>query len=576
MMRKHKQSHGNRLAHSARYQIKADVDDMWGDDGDDSASAYEPTDGGSTVIECVIRIDRVDDKLNGNTVVERFIHTDRAAAPLPGSLADLLASQPDVARSDSGRSDDASEWSAVTAAETTWPVDWVIIDGAEDSSDAWRSSDESTDNDALIARLLYEEQCDGWLQPARQQQQASAVVTTVGSIAPPTNSSAAGFACFSVLKGRPQTPRLGSALGITLRARLGACIVCYESLATVVMEPCGHLALCSACHTSWACSHGQHGGSCVYCRTPGNGIHLLASPAPINTLTQGATDYSADADPVSVRLTDGLVTVAPFDGQQASEPTHVSTVEFRKAKRFLRRHERSKAHPPNRAGAGGVIAKWVRMEEERDGWVEYARALLKWKAEKAELRRSRAMLKSPDLQRREEAIGQASTLPHRSFRWRVSRPSGQWKWAMSPAKGAEFLLRLDPPRPDVPVGRRGNYFINSQQTGRPIAGSKQGAMSKLVRHYRLQEADRRSKRGELAAHRKASMVEAYRARDAAVALARSSDLCLGCGDAEASMLSYPCKHIALCRPCWEAKPRHDEACAKCGGACNLALCVRRP
>jgi len=36
-----------------------------------------------------------------------------------------------------------------------------------------------------------------------------------------------------------------------LVSRLGVCVVCSESVATVLMELCGHLALCAACAASW-------------------------------------------------------------------------------------------------------------------------------------------------------------------------------------------------------------------------------------------------------------------------------------------------------------------------------------
>ena len=86
-------------------------------------------------------------------------------------------------------------------------------------------------------------------------------------------------------------------------------------------------------------------------------------------------------------------------------------------------------------------------------------------------------------------------------------------------------------------------------------------------------AEQRQRARKLAAE---AATAAAAARAAALELTRAPAECVACRAAPACMLSLPCRHMALCRRCWEESPRVGEACALCGARCALSLCVHRP
>eukprot|EP00966_Prymnesium_polylepis_P081447 1887414-Prymnesium_polylepis.1 len=66
------------------------------------------------------------------------------------------------------------------------------------------------------------------------------------------------------------------------------------------MEPCGHLALCGGCHDAWARIH----GTCVLCRTPGKGLHLLS----LEPAAEAAADWGLSQG-TCINVDDGALTL---------------------------------------------------------------------------------------------------------------------------------------------------------------------------------------------------------------------------------------------------------------------------
>ena len=111
----------------------------------------------------------------------------------------------------------------------------------------------------------------------------------------------------------------------------------------MLMEPCGHLATCGACHNAWANVHGQT--NCVLCRTPGRGLHLLTGTTTSDQWP-GDASYGTRDSGVNLRV-DGDLSVP------AIEETLRTPVEIKLSKPTWRRQmreisRRAKRDPPNR------------------------------------------------------------------------------------------------------------------------------------------------------------------------------------------------------------------------------------
>ena len=138
----------------------------------------------------------------------------------------------------------SDRWTLVSAAESSWVVEWET-DGAQPAAVLAPWPEEDVSHDAAIAAQLQDDErmsagvgrfVIGWR-------------STFGSRRP------------------TRVPVDG------LVARMGVCVVCSESVATVMMEPCGHLALCGACSAGWESA--RRISTCALCRCPGERIHLL-------------------------------------------------------------------------------------------------------------------------------------------------------------------------------------------------------------------------------------------------------------------------------------------------------------
>ena len=115
----------------------------------------------------------------------------------------------------------SDRWTLVSAAESSWVVEWET-DGAQPAAVLAPWPEEDVSGDAAIAAQLQDDE--------RMSAGVGRFVIgrrTFGSRRP-TRLPVDGFV-----------------------ARMGVCVVCSESVATVMMEPCGHVALCGACSASW-------------------------------------------------------------------------------------------------------------------------------------------------------------------------------------------------------------------------------------------------------------------------------------------------------------------------------------
>lgn len=436
-----------------------------------------------------------------------------------------------------------SEWTVVTSAETAWPLGWegVAADGSE-----WAS-------DETIARALQQEEREGLVDFSR-------FVMKVPTMRQGSSEARADTKLLPVDVEE-------------LAARLGVCVICSESVATVVMEPCGHLALCGLCSETWS----THAHTCVICRTPGTDIHLLRAEAPTDVL------YGGSHGGVVLRLSDGAVSIPslePESGPEATQPA--PKLRLRQQQRALSRQARSTLREGDKRArglrAGGRFETRAREDEERQTWITYAAIVAQWKAR-------RLLLK--------QALEQGDDASVLSVLAQVSSAPQHLRRSVSGARMA-ILRELRRPRPDVlrPTAhwsgvRRGyhEFHHNYVKYRSPsVHGATSHALDKgsvalkkreLREHAALEAQERHEKRlarTEQAAH---ALAAAQEVAAAAADLAQSPAGCVLCGSA-ACMLALPCRHMALCRPCWDAGERQGEVCAQCGSGCKVVFSLYRP
>ena len=452
------------------------------------------------------------------------------AAPPPCEAEDGREAEDERELFEDLGSDAGSEsgWSVVTSAETSW----VVLESCSLDGDApWPD----TSIDDAMAQALQEEE-RGWVMSMLDRR-----------------GWVASFPVARRISGRAASPRVSWKTGAGLEERLGVCVVCSESVATVVLEPCGHLAMCGGCHGAWS----SMTNTCALCRTPGVGIHLL----------RGKIDEGWGCPAVygvNVRLVDGVVSVPSLDDQPSC---HRPTVDNANLKLLQRRQMRvltceAKARtrkdfgrvlPGGRSvGAGGRYAKLAREAAAAHEWAAYAARVVEWKAQL----RMAAQAK----QAGESVASWASS----SFGYYYTRKHQ-----------IRALARLAAtPRPDVRVDR---YISGRRRSYRCGCGSETSVSSKKADVLRV-VAEAFRVRGEA---RRARIDRASEARAAAqAAAAAAADVasrprkCLACGETEACMMALPCRCTTLCRACWDTGER--TVCMRCGAACRLSLCVHRP
>jgi hypothetical protein len=138
-----------------------------------------------------------------------------------------------------------SEWSVLPSTELRGAYEGEEM-GEHPRAAAWPECED----DAALARALHEQEWGGR----------------------PRGVSAARAPGPCGLPREQHGEALPAAVLHTLRENLSTCVVCMEALATVVWEPCGHLALCQVCFSQLK---GDLRSRCVVCRTPGAPNHLL-------------------------------------------------------------------------------------------------------------------------------------------------------------------------------------------------------------------------------------------------------------------------------------------------------------
>jgi len=275
----------------------------------------------------------------------------------------------------------------------------------------------------------------------------------------------------------------------------------------------------------------------------------------------GAADVGAWAsgEPTCVRLNDGALTLPSLEGDMADLraaaaelPTKLTRRrELRKLQKQARgRTSGKKLQTTLRQGilqesfrwisatrAGGKYAKRAEAALRAQRWAEYGTAVTRWKEA---VRRSIVEL-------RELPVG------HRFLLRRLA-------------------LQAKAPRPSPP-----DVVCSHSKLFRGCTTPDVSHLKKDLRERMKQVSEQRE---DLRRWRKEKEVEAgtraMAAAAAAVEIASSPPECMACGMAEACMLQLPCRHVALCRQCWDGRSRAGEVCARCGESSHVSLCVHRP
>ena len=574
-----------------RYDRAGEVEAWWQGDDDDAWTEHPA---GGAAPHPSSRATTTNGSARRRSRRERAAKQPRLA--LPPTRAGTIALSIDDAQNDVDYdliSEPGSEWSVVSSAETSW-----TLPGWHDVGAPGAPWPETGDDAAIALALQHEEQ-------------------------------RSFIAVYPVVRGGGLSGGSPCALppdeAERLEERLGVCVICSESVATVLMEPCGHLAMCGGCHDSWAAvGDGAYGRlTCAMCRTPGNAIHLLGE----------TSEYACG---VNVRLLDGRVCVPSLDPiaederaaaaraavraaaraaarpsssrvddatralAAASHPSCHPKLRYRQQLRFLTRQARARtrAHGAAHLGAvqaGGLLGRRAQEAEAAVQWRKHGELLAAWKGGKASTRALARSAQLADVNRSYSWRGRSFCAPpwcgavEVDVRARRLQAKRQLQWRERHA---------DPPRPDCVrvgahyLGGRGGFGYSWMALpGSRARGSSalaEATWGHVARHSAaVRKADLR-KAIALAAEEKAAErgMRSARGREArelalaAVAGARrvaaAPRECVACGEAEACMLALPCRHTALCRTCWEGRERRGEACAQCGGPCSVSICVHRP
>ena len=474
--------------------------------------------------------------------------------------ASLAHARLDARSSEAGDADgSASEWSIVTSAASEWAVVACFADEAgpssEDAVQWWPADVRSDETIAHVLQLAERQGPDG----------PHAVEERLG---PAGRHGLPAGERRHRLQAEP--PRVPEPLLRELQRRLGTCVVCGEAAATVVHEPCGHLALCGGCHDAWPRE------TCVLCRTRGAPVHLV----------RGSADDACAG--VCVLLADGGVSVpslAPDPTERTQGQPNLKLAR-RRAMRSISREVRMRrrtadAESTARRGGGRLGAR-AREAAELESWRKHSTELAAWKRQLRMMRDAAAAAAQGDWGPTREAM-------RRLFPRMVNPPSRHYV--------QHYMLRAaTAPRPDVVQvggiysGKRRGWVAHrptwewrvpwtAHETSSARHPSKQLA-SQQKAGVRAEAAQAARLRAEARAARAEQARLARAAAEAAVAeaagVASAAVECVACGVAEASMLALPCRHRSLCRPCWEVRERAGEVCARCGDRCQLMLCVYRP
>jgi len=464
-----------------------------------------------------------DDRWEEATYVE--VEADSGEEQLWTALSATPATQlPSDSFSDDW--DAASEWTLVSTAESSWVVEWEA-DVAQPAAVLAPWPEEGVSDAAIAAHLQDDER---------------------------TSAGIGRFVISRCAFGRRHPTRVPVG---GLVARMGVCVVCSESVATVIMEPCGHLALCGSCSEGWTRS------TCVLCRCPCARIHLLS-------VDEGVYESLG----VNVQLADGLVTIPSIERSiaQCNGPTHSTTKrERRQARQRYSRERRQKLSRGDPTLAGGLRGKQALQAQVDQAWERWHQECARWRRVRNQCR---AVLRET---------------PH-PWRGQVRRYSSfdqirRYLFATTRRSVVELIALATAPRPDfghLYHQARGRLFcgnIRFDQKLRsccPHSGQKQ---QEVLRQEVLRKEMRRQERKEMEQVRKEMEAKALLAATEVAAVAarllQEPLECAACGQGEACMMHLPCRHVALCQRCFDTTWQSNAPCARCGTTSHISLCVRR-
>lgn len=498
---------------------------------------------------------------------------------LGNRVAELSTATVALKRQSSGDSESwsevASEWSVVSAAESAWttvadePVPTPLV---PTSTRSWGT----TADDAAFARKLQMEEWDSLL-PARPSMNASSAFARksrrLAHLAP----------------APPCRPSVAPAALRQLREACGLCVVCREAVALVAWEPCGHLALCEACHDQIPAYQRDH---CVVCRTQGHPVYLLrpcdaggawsAPPARVAAAEEeeAAVEEAARAEDdefdlllgagLSVSADDGtLGTLHPVFSRALAEReiARAGVGESKLAYRRAKRQINARAKAVKRSGF--MHSEEFEVNHPFLAPFEEAR---RWREEQ-EVRAAK-----------QRVLARGWTRHSSSWHYRQPRliQMARQRRTLSRDEQRLHAQHMNARDPENAARRKAE--------ARKVHLGTKRTVKELLKSARVEEEER-----ELMLRRAATTAEH---------VSKSmGGACRACGEREACMLALRCRHVTLCRECWECgggmaegkQPEPHEAhggkgratgsgggggawaaCLECGGECKLAIQIFRP
>ena len=375
-------------------------------------------------------------------------------------------------------SDVVSEWSVVSAAESAWTTASCME--SDPPTTSWTLTD-----DAELARAIQLMEW-GLLNPNTQPKKSHVL--------------------------RPREPPAVQAPD-AWRQACGLCVVCMESVALIAWEPCGHLALCGACHSQLTGEARMH---CVICRCAGSPTPLLQPLlVPIQGADHGGSIYGelglclAASDGRLEAVAGGTIFTYRKCVEEL-EKTRLNKREWRKTKRVLTRMKKQ-AHPELAVSVGGPrrvqgLRFWQQQSPCRDQGLHVASA-------------------SPA-----DLVAEVS----RNGQRRLATPR-------MPCLASMAIRRL--------AAHRASHSDETRA---------------MRRHARQEEVEM---------HKWLAAV----AVQADERVRTVGGPCRSCGVRDASMLPLKCGHVTLCRECWEHDGAVGlRGCGECGGECRLAMQLFKP
>jgi len=331
-----------------------------------------------------------------------------------------------------------------------------------------------------------------------------------------------------------------------LQNKYGACIVCSQSVATVLCEPCGHLALCASCAQAWNDADEFSCFRCVVCRTPSRQIHIFGGD---------------DSHGSTLNISKGLIHRPKNDPLPPTLQNSNMKLQFKKKKRKAREEKAI-----NKAQYAARYYQYHDMCEEQNEnrWRAYQDALRNWKLKKDQARQWRKASANERAQWtcRNQRGGPYSFMGV-YYPSRLSVRPSIWSWY----------------RPDIPsVQHEGRQMTREDVKHQYLTRKTHtecGNVHMIRKEYLCLKADRKSEmifyRQEVKRNQEQAQIFLKKAVEASLL----SDKCHTCLEEEACMLSLTCQHMVQCRKCWERSDSQRQ-CTVCLQSCKAALCVFKP